>query len=1265
MPPLFWLDMAAYAASAVIATALALMMVGVRPRHRLNYLFALFTLAEAAWATLALLLRLALWLSVGNPVLLLELSALFFGLMGPLLLLFTARYVGHPTRRTDRAVLLGLGIWLALSVPLLRHQVILNPHLNPNGTTSHDLTAWGVVGSIPMALYLAWSLVLFWRERRRTRERVPAASVFILLVGFLTGALLDPPIPVMAITTTVSIAILGYGIVNRQILNPLRELTTRLERRVEERTQELARRSAQLEALREVGLELTTELDPDTLLRSIVSRAVELLGGSGGGLYLYRPEEDMLRWAVPIGSHPPPVGTTLRRGEGLSGRVWESGEPLIVNDYRHWEGRAAVYEGYPWTAVVAVPIRWGEAFLGVLSVQADPPRTFSPADAELLSLFATQAAIALRNARLYEEARRWAMEQETVSHIARALNRLDIRQAFPVLAEGLRDLTGCDRISVALLEETGEHFRVAVLAPSSPTLGEGTVMPLAASSATEDVLAGRPHLTADLAAEADLPTEQALYQAGLRSRVILPLRIGDRVIGSLNLGSRRPEAFPEEQLPVLEQVADTLAIAIENSRLFQAEQQQRGLAEALAEAAALVSSTLDLNQVLDRILEQVERVVPGDAFNIMLVEGEEAQVARWRGYAALGVEDRIADLSLPIADYPNLMRGIETGEPVLVSDTAANPDWVLIEGWEWLRSYLGAPIRIGRLTIGFLNVDATHPGRFGPADARRLKAFANQVATAIENARLYQELHSHAEKLERRVAERTSDLERRTVQLRVAAEVAREATTAEEMDDLLDRAVNLIRERFGFYHAGIFLLDERGEYAVLRAATSEAGRRMLERGHKLKVGEVGIVGYVTSTGQPRIVLDVDTDAIHFKNPLLPETRSELALPLRVGDRIIGALDVQSVQEAAFDEEDVAILQTMADQLAVAIEKLERAAQIQAEHARLEAILRSTTDGIIVANRAGEILHANPVVQRWLTQTLSPEEAEQLWEAMRDLAARAEERPETVLELKGLDLELRAAPVVGGGGEEPMVVVSVHDVSHLKALDRMRTRFVSNVSHELRTPVTTIKLYVHLMQRQPERWEEYLEPLAQEADRQARLVEDILQISRIDAGRLEVKLRPTPLNELTEAAVVSHRTLAQRRGLELEHRPAEPGPVALVDPERMMQVLDNLVVNGIQYTSEGRVVVSTGREEAEGRVWAVVRVADTGMGIPEEEMPHIFDRFFRGVEPRRMQVPGTGLGLAIVKEIVELHGGRVTVESRVGEGTTFTVRVPAAEKREEP
>jgi GAF domain-containing protein/HAMP domain-containing protein len=167
--------------------------------------------------------------------------------------------------------------------------------------------------------------------------------------------------------------------------------------------------------------------------------------------------------------------------------------------------------------------------------------------------------------------------------------------------------------------------------------------------------------------------------------------------------------------------------------------------------------------------------------------------------------------------------------------------------------------------------------------------------------------------------ERNRDLERKAAQLEAASQVARDASAARELDDLLSRAVNLIRDRFGFYHAGIFLVDDQNEYAVLKAATGAAGRQMLKRGHKLKVGEVGVVGYVTDRNQPHIALDVGADAVHFKNPLLPHTRSEMALPLRLGERVIGALDVQSNKEAAFDEEDVTVLQIMADQLAVAIE----------------------------------------------------------------------------------------------------------------------------------------------------------------------------------------------------------------------------------------------------------------------------------------------------------------------------------------------------------
>ena len=528
----------------------------------------------------------------------------------------------------------------------------------------------------------------------------------------------------------------------------------------------------------------------------------------------------------------------------------------------------------------------------------------------------------------------------------------------------------------------------------------------------------------------------------------------------------------------------------ERELLLAAEREQRELAEALEKAVAAVSGTLDLDDVLDRILEQVERVVPGDVFNIMLIEDGVAQAVRWRGYEPLGIEEQIVNFTVPVAEYPSLAKMAQTGETVVVLDTATYPDWVMLKGQEWRRSYVAAPIQVAGQTVGFLNVDGTRPGQFGPTDARRLEAFASHAATAIENAQLHQELREHAGQLEQRVQERTAELE-------------------------------------------------------------------------------------------------------------------------------------------------------------------------AQYAWLDTILGSTTDGIVVTNEEGSIAHANPVAQAWLTQTLSPEEAGRLREAIRSVVTRAEEQPVEILELTGLDLELSAALVVGEEAEKPTAaVVDIHDVSHLKSLDRMKSRFTTNISHELRTPITTIKLYVYLMQHHPEKREQYLDVLAREADHQVRLIEDILEISRLDTGRIEMKPRPTPLNKLTEITVVRHLELAQEQGLTLEHHPAEPGPVTMVDPERIVQALSNLVENAIHFTpAGGQVVLSTGTKKTEGRTWATVTVADTGMGIPEDELPHVFDRFFRGVEARSMQLTGTGMGLAIAEEIVELHGGRVTVQSQVDVGSTFTVWLP--------
>lgn len=205
-----------------------------------------------------------------------------------------------------------------------------------------------------------------------------------------------------------------------------------------------------------------------------------------------------------------------------------------------------------------------------------------------------------------------------------------------------------------------------------------------------------------------------------------------------------------------------------------------------------------------------------------------------------------------------------------------------------------------------------------------------------KQSELSEELRREKDSLEVRVKERTAEAQRRVTQIEAAADLARDISTNIELENLLKNAVELIRERFGFYHAGIFLTDEHGEYAVLRAATGEAGRAMLANNHRLKVGEVGIVGYVISKGEPRVSLKVEEDIFHFKNPLLPETQSEMALPLRVGERVIGALDVQSQNTNAFTADDIKIVQTLADQIAVAIEKSKLVQQLQESLRSLEA-----------------------------------------------------------------------------------------------------------------------------------------------------------------------------------------------------------------------------------------------------------------------------------------------------------------------------------------
>jgi GAF domain-containing protein len=226
------------------------------------------------------------------------------------------------------------------------------------------------------------------------------------------------------------------------------------------------------------------------------------------------------------------------------------------------------------------------------------------------------------------------------------------------------------------------------------------------------------------------------------------------------------------------------------------------------------------------------------------------------------------------------------------------------------------------MTIIFLLVDLVAYLAINNLNTSLKKVRENADALKVSNLEL-QSLHAD---LEKRVEERTVELsaavdlnQRRASQLRTIAEVAHQVSSVQEIGELLPTITRLISERFGYYHVGIFLVDEKREYAVLKAANSEGGQQMLKRNHKLLIGQTGIVGFVTSTGRPRIARNVGVDSIYFRNPDLPNTKAEMALPLMIGNQVTGALDIQSEIESAFEEETLDAMRTLADQVAIAIE----------------------------------------------------------------------------------------------------------------------------------------------------------------------------------------------------------------------------------------------------------------------------------------------------------------------------------------------------------
>ena len=408
-------------------------------------------------------------------------------------------------------------------------------------------------------------------------------------------------------------------------------------------------------------------------------------------------------------------------------------------------------------------------------------------------------------------------------------------------------------------------------------------------------------------------------------------------------------------------------------------------------------------------------------------------------------------------------------------------------------------------------------------------------------------------------ADLVSVMTKRTIQLQTAAEVSRAASSILDLNKLLPAVAKLICSHFDYYYVGIFLVEETREWAILSAATGKMGEEMLKTGHRLKIEDSSMIGWCIRNQQARIALDVGEDAVRFKNPHLPLTRSEIALPLINHGEVIGAMTIQSALPSAFSRVDITTLQTMADQMANAI-----------ENARLFT-----------------------------------------------------ERASLINELETQNTELE--------------------------------QFTYTVSHDLRSPLVTIRGFLGYLRQYATsgdmlRFDKDLGRIANAVDKMQALLNDLLELSRI--GRVINPSEAVAFSEIVAEAIELLNGPLEKSNIQLVT--SDDYPFIFGDHARLVEVVQNLVSNGIKFMGDqARPSIQIGTEGEDANQMPIFFVRDNGVGIEPQYHDRIFGLFNR-LDP---SIDGTGIGLTLVRRIIEIHGGRIWVNSKPGEGATFYFTLP--------
>jgi GAF domain-containing protein/two-component sensor histidine kinase len=1072
-----------------------------------------------------------------------------------------------------------------------------------------------------------------------------------------------------------------------------------------------------LAAVRRLSGEAVLDRGQQKVLNSLVAQAVELLRADGGGFYLADLARSKLRSVVAQGNLSGSLGKTLAFGEGAAGKVAESGEPLNIEDYSSWPGRSSQFEDLTFRAVASVPTLWQGNVTGVLHVyRTHLPRPFTPDEVDLLVVFANQAAVGLENARLLEETHRRVRQVSLLNELTRAaLSANDLQTMAQVLADRMTDLVEADACHLTLWNEAEgavipmaasgllrgtyerERPQLGLVTLSESALRAGRALPV------EDCL-NTPYLSPEIAQ--DCP---------YRSMLGVPLLLGERWMGAVLLGYLESHEFTEEEITLCEQAAGQVALALAKVQAYEAERHHRDDLEGLRRASLRLTSSLELQPVLRALLDEALQLVDAYDAHLFFFDGERIEfgAALWDG------EFHPAPYSEPRPDGVT-MRVARSGERLVIQD-AAHHELYRQRPWEGslvgLPIRVGGKVR-GVMTMGFLTTGAVSEARLRVlelfADQAGIATENARLFAAVDAERrrirlLYEigretSASMDAKEILRRAIVLATEhlggsrgaaylLEPESGRLRLVAVSPPPEMSIEDQDIRLDLRLGKgltgwVAARREATMVPDILRDDRwipvpgeeglggaaiaapvisaGDVLGVLAVVAEAsfGEEYLELfqaiGRQVGLALANAQRYqqVTRRLAERTALQQVAQVVNRRlelGPLLEEIVRQVSdvlgypiveIFLIEGDELVlrAANGSQVVGDRRLGLPHGIIGRTVRTNQPVYVSDVR-------DDPDYVVGVPSTRSEISVPLYKGDIVVGVLNVESQLEQGLTLEDlnlltllADQVSVALENAALYERLRQHTA------DLE---ATVSARTAELEQAAEKARQA------DQLKTRFVADVSHELRTPLTNIRLYLDLLDKgRSEKFADYLETLHRETERLIDLIEDLLTVSRLDAGTAEMEPTWIDLNSMAAGLVEDRRRLVARVDLAVEFDPQSDLPLVRADERMISQVVANLMTNAVNYTPPGGSITVRTDTIADGaNKWARLTVADTGLGIPENEVPRLFERFFRGSASRARGISGTGLGLAICKEILDRHGGRITAFSRAGEGSSFTIWLP--------